>query len=392
MQSTRCGRPASARTSTTCSSRTLGLRLGGRTGSAYVTVGRTLLGEPVLGKSVSANPFSANPFSANPFSANPFSANPWSAQTYQPNPLMLYAGFDKEPAALEFRRSGRRPHSAHPAEPPNLPFVAGGPTEGPNIVIVDTGIADTSHPQLDGVLPIRSAAGVMRVDSAERWDGNDDDQIDPIAGHGTFVAGIIRMVAPRSRLTVLGPVSGFGDICEHDLVRVLEQVADLDPRPDIVNLSLGGYSVEDMPMLRNAVLQLQALGMIIVASAGNDATCYPSYPAAFPDVIAVGALGPAGPAHFTNYGPWVRACAPGVDVVSTFFDDDDPPAPQYHGWARWSGTSFAAPAVAGALAKALRDGLDKKDAVKRLIDDPSLFRIPGLGAVVNQTPWWRSLA
>ena len=232
----------------------------------------------------------------------------------------------------------------------------------------------------------------MRVDSAERWDGNDDDQIDPIAGHGTFVAGIIRMVAPRCRLTVLGPVSGFGDICEHDLVRVLEQVADLDPRPDIVNLSLGGYSVEDMPMLRNAVLQLQALEMIVVASAGNDATCYPSYPAAFPDVIAVGALGPSGPAHFTNYGPWVHACAPGVDVVSTFFDDDDPPAPQYHGWARWSGTSFAAPAVAGALAKALRDGLDKKDAVKRLIDDAALFRIPGLGAVVNQTPWWRSLA
>jgi hypothetical protein len=55
----------------------------------------------------------------------------------------------------------------------------------------------------------------------------------------------------------------------------------------------------------------------------------------------------------------------------------------------WSGTSFAAPAVVGALASAIHAGLSRKQAVERLIDDPGLFRIPGLGTVVNQTPWWQ---
>ena len=95
---------------------------------------------------------------------------------------------------------------------------------------------------------------------------------------------------------------------------------------------------------------LQRSGWVVVASAGNDATCQPAYPAALPDVVAVGALGQFGPAPFTNYGPWVRACAPGVDVVSTFFEQWQSTidaAERYEEWVRWSGTSFAAPAVTG---------------------------------------------
>ena len=101
--------------------------------------------------------------------------------------------------------------------------------------------------------------------------------------------------------------------------------------------------------------RIQQAGTVVVAAAGNDSTCRVTWPAALPGVIAVGALGPSGPAPFTNYGSWVT-CAPGVDVISNFFDDVDkhddknPATSDFHGWAKWSGTSFAAPIVAAAIA------------------------------------------
>ncbi|MDO9175613.1 MAG: S8 family serine peptidase, partial [Actinomycetota bacterium] len=136
--------------------------------------------------------------------------------------------------------------------------------------------------------------------------------------------------------------------------------------------------------------RIQAKGTLVVAAAGNEATCRVSWPSALPGVIAVGALGPDGPAPFTNYGSWVTACAPGVDIVSRFFDgvdvhdDGDPATADFRGWAKWSGTSFSAPIVAAAIAReASLYGISIVDAVQRVIFDPRLFRIPGLGTVVN---------
>ncbi len=368
-------------------------------------------GNPFAANPFAANPFAANPFAANPFAANPFAANPFAANTYQPNPLVFQAGEVLSPEIKRFRTSGRRSHSARPAEPPDLPVPPAVAVGAPTIVVIDTGLANAHKPGAlqdvdpEDVYPTRhqAAATIVQSFAHEVWDRDGDKAIDSMAGHGTFIAGIIKMVAPTCRLRVQGPLTGYGDISERDLTIVLQRLLETGA-PDLLNLSLGGYAVEDMPALGKAVRDLRTAGTIVVASAGNDGTCQPTYPAAFRGVIAVGALGPFGPAHFTNYGHWVRACAPGVDVVSTFFEAD-PKAEQeqFNGWATWSGTSFAAPAVVGALARAvLADGADLSDAeqrrrakeraVKRLIDDPGLFRIPGLGAVVNQTPWWRQRA
>jgi subtilisin family serine protease len=129
---------------------------------------------------------------------------------------------------------------------------------------------------------------------------------------------------------------------------------------------------------------------VVVASAGNDATSRPAYPAAQPGVIGVAAVGPAGPAPFTNYGSWVTACAPGVDVVSHFYtgidehDDHDPATSDFRGWAKWCGTSFAGPIVAGAIAReAGIYGISVAAAVERVVNDERLLRLPGLGTVVN---------
>jgi subtilisin family serine protease len=114
---------------------------------------------------------------------------------------------------------------------------------------------------------------------------------------------------------------------------------------------------------------------VVVSPAGNQHCQVPQYPAAFhlepdhPNVIGVGSISPFGKrSRFSNYGSWVACCTEGENVLSTFItgwsgeiEEADPPGvlPGSHpskqftsGWARWSGTSFAAPKVTAALAKA----------------------------------------
>lgn len=260
---------------------------------------------------------------------------------------------------------------------------AGKASGGPRVAILDTGFAD------DALRPAALAA--VQTDKAhwERPDEDGDTQLDPAAGHGTFIAGIIERLAPGCDLTIERVLSTYGD---GDEVAIARRIDALAGQVDLFNLSFGGYAVSQMRVLRAAVRRAQAAGAIVVASAGNDATCRPSYPAALPGVIAVGAFGPAGPAPFTNFGPWVRASAPGVDVVSAFFREFVGPAPAPSGgqdpddfaeWATWSGTSFAAPVVVAALARQLQAGATPADAVARVIDAPGLLRIPDLGTVVN---------
>jgi Subtilase family len=109
-------------------------------------------------------------------------------------------------------------------------------------------------------------------------------------------------------------------------------------------------------------------------------------------VIGVAALGPTGPAEWSNYGPWVDACAPGTDLVSSFFarfDGDVPPingidTDDFEQWATWSGTSFAAPVVVAALAREMvTTGCSATDAVDRILRAPHLARLPLMGTIVN---------
>jgi hypothetical protein len=120
---------------------------------------------------------------------------------------------------------------------------------------------------------------------------------------------------------------------------------------------------------------------VVVSPAGNSGTDHETYPAAFKGVIGVTALGPdRQKAPFGNHGAWVAACAPGVDVKSTFllFDGEvagvpvpeGAPAPtfDFQGTAYWSGTCFAAARVAGAIAETMaRTGVNAPEAAFRLI-------------------------
>jgi subtilisin family serine protease len=152
------------------------------------------------------------------------------------------------------------------------------------------------------------------------------------------------------------------------------------PEDTIINLSFGGRFYAEQSLLHVEIAAKQARGAVVVASAGNDASCEPSYPAAFPGVIAVGALDGAGkPAAFTNYGSWVNASALGADLVSRFLipttaqlkvpkTADSDVAEFEDGWAAWSGTSFAAPVVAAAIARSMQDaGHTAKEAAAAVL-------------------------
>jgi subtilisin family serine protease len=230
--------------------------------------------------------------------------------------------------------------------------------------------------------------------------------LDPQGGHGTFVAGVIRKIAPGARLAVHRVLRATGEADIHTVVAGIAAlraaVAAAGLTLDVLNLSFGGYTRRDRPSstLIAALAPLIRAGTVVVAAAGNNASWRPFYPAALPQVVGVGAVSGRGPARFTNYGPWVDACAPGVDVVSTFFDERAgdlnqvqlAPHPwstqalpaRFPGFARWSGTSFAAPAVAGAIVEsAWAWQVTAADAATRLLRDWHRYRVPDLGVVVN---------
>ncbi len=221
----------------------------------------------------------------------------------------------------------------------------GGGDAGIKIAIIDTGIDDFASPHPD------LAANVHPI--GYDFIGLDADPTDAGAyrGHGTHVAGIAAAAANGTG------IAGVAYACKLIIVRVLDcaaandcpgsydAVADgiqyaADQGARVLNLSLGGR--DPSPTVRKAVQYAIARGCIVVAAAGNDSETTLSYPAAYPEVIAVGASDSLDqvPA-FSNSGPGLDLVAPGTRILSTW------PGP---GYLRASGTSQATPLVAGVAA------------------------------------------
>ncbi|BCJ85088.1 S8 family peptidase [Effusibacillus dendaii] len=200
------------------------------------------------------------------------------------------------------------------------------------IAVVDTGV-DADHPEFEGQL----VAGHNMIDDS---DNTADDN-----GHGTHVAGVIvartnnvEGVAGMNWNSKVMPVKALdtdGSGTVYDIADGIRWAADHGA--EVINLSLGEY--ENSSYLEQAIQYATSKDVLVVAAMGNDDTDKPSYPAAYPNVLAVTAVDQDGKrATFSNYGGHAGVSAPGVSIASTFPDSR---------YAAMSGTSMASPHVAG---------------------------------------------
>jgi subtilisin family serine protease len=136
----------------------------------------------------------------------------------------------------------------------------------------------------------------------------------------------------------------------------------------VLNLSLGGQTPDNVqPVAMSAALDIIAEieaergeQIVIVAAAGNYGDNTPCWPAAFRKVVGVAALDPdMQPTTWSSRGYWVTCATIGQGVLSTYVEgresaevDPDPDVFPADAWAVWNGTSFAAPQIAGAVARA----------------------------------------
>lgn len=206
------------------------------------------------------------------------------------------------------------------------------------ICMLDTGV-DASHPDLRPQLLQKDGAyGVSAM-------GPGTSPADDV-GHGTHVAGIMAAVT--------GNASGVAGAAREPVLSVKVMDASGGKEADLANglaiCARSGARVATMslhldkasPTVERAVREAQAAGLLLVAAVGNDAGPSVRYPAAYPGVLAVGAVTPAAQkANFSNYGPRLDLLAPGDHIASTFLGGS---------YRIGSGTSQAAPFAAAAAA------------------------------------------
>ena len=286
-----------------------------------------------------------------------------------------------------------------------------GPTERdtkPHVVIIDTGVS--AEVRGDGWL-----AGLPRSDNLDLLNVIPlDDYLDLGAGHGTFTAGIVEQVAPGVRLDVRRALDteGVGDEVEvgRAIVRAAAEGAE------IINLSLGlvttdnkaPYGLEAAIRTAIDIAKERKTHLLLVCAAGNYGDERPCWPAAFakePEfeehVVSVAALRRAYDdpteivgAEWSTHGPHVTISTLGQGVVSTYVvgkesPSNDPLGPDTfrpNSWATWSGTSFAAPQVTGAIVRLMKaQGLTADKALDQLKKDGAAV-IAGYGTSIEILP------
>lgn len=282
-----------------------------------------------------------------------------------------------------------------PATEPLPPLPGAGPQpgisrsrcdgRGTRVAVVDGGLipeAPLTHPWMYGVTgdpdPLAAEGGRIQL----------------YGGHGTFIASIIRAMAPRADVRVAGVLDAAGAAFEADVVRELMSI--MDWTPDVISLSAGTHTWNSSGLLSFQVFVDGRLsehdGTVLVAAAGNDGADWKFSPAEMDTVIGVGALGPGDVrASFSDYGDWVKVYAPGQDLVHafgrgeyTYQEQNIGRTADFFGMATWSGTSFSTPVVAGLMAARMSGtGESAREAADSLLRLARAQALPGVGPVLR---------
>jgi subtilisin family serine protease len=222
----------------------------------------------------------------------------------------------------------------------------GGNTADPvKVGIIDTGISN-KHPDLLANVK----GGVNTINPLKSW--NDDN------GHGSHVAGIVAALnnsvgvvgaGPATDLYAIKVLNASGSGYLSDVIEGIQWA--IANHIQVINMSLGTAS--DVGSLHDAVKAAKNAGIVVVAAAGNSGGPV-NYPAAYEEVIAVSAIDQNNMlASWSSRGPEVDLAAPGVSIYSTY---------KGTGYATLSGTSMAAPHVAGSAALVLNTPVGAYDA------------------------------
>jgi hypothetical protein len=257
---------------------------------------------------------------------------------------------------------------------------------GVRVVVIDTGL---HHPTAE-LLPWMR--GVRGDDDLAVVPGQ---PLEPYAGHGTFIAGVVRTMAPRARVVVRRGLPHLGCEWESNLLGLIARSL-VEDHPDVISLSAGTLSDGGLSLFdgfhRDVLSRYK--GVVIVAAAGNDGRSQCFWPAAFPWTTSAGALAEDwhSRARFSNHGGWVDVYAPGQHLVNAYpagsFQYREPrnymQQVVFEGMARWSGTSFSTPVVAGLIAARMsRTGENGGDAAAALVRLAHRRAIRGVGAVLT---------
>ncbi|XP_071948827.1 aqualysin-1-like [Antedon mediterranea] len=245
-----------------------------------------------------------------------------------------------------------------------------GTGKGVHVYILDTGI-NAAHKDFEGRVHISK--------EMDMYGGTGED----CKGHGTHCAGIVGSktygVAPGVELYSVRVLKCNGAGAYSDIIAGMDWVATNHTTPAIASISIGGVW---SPTMNTAAIRLVNAGVTTVVAAGNENTnaCFKS-PASAKEVITVGASnqGDTKPT-FSNFGSCVDIFAPGKAIVSTFIDSGT----ETDTVKSLSGTSMAAPHVAGAAALILADSRTKTPAeVKNQIISEGT---PGNGTLATGSP------
>jgi len=280
-----------------------------------------------------------------------------------------------------------------PAGPPTMAAasanfilpVASGPTAA--VTVLDSGYIPL-NPNLNQRVTLVNGAWFDGTTGAWVSDATDGSylakaqasgELDGITGHGTFISGLIANICPQVELTVVGlrdqevPITGMSQLQQHGLyaseVAIARAMLQYGPGADVIQCGFAFPTLDDYPSLpfRRVLEQFDGddVDTVVVCPAGNESSTHRYWPASLKDATGIAVIGVAATdrrdlsrAEFSNWGNWCECCTRGAYVYSTFVDftgrveGEGPDVERFTGWARWDGTSFAAPQVSALIARA----------------------------------------